>query len=899
MKKVLALREIRREAACLEPPNLTPLTSVSRMLLGVIRSLGRGGVQVHIAWHDPSCVSLRSRYLHKAHSLPVYDEKDSAWKEALCKLMQREQFDLVLPCTDVDTLVCWRHKSELEKWGRVYTPNDVACRVLFDKHKTNELARSAGVRTPRELLVKEAQDAREALVEFGSPVVLKPRRTFDARNLDSGPQVRKAYTRGELDRFLPLMLESGPVAIQENFVGLGTGVELLLNEGEPLMAFQHLRVHEPLQGGQSSYRKSVPLSPELLDAALQILRPLQYTGVAMVEFKVNPKTGNWVFIEVNPRFWGSLPLSIAAGADFPLSLYQLLVERRLSFPQGYRTGIYCRNLTLDLSWQVANLFADRTDPTLATQPLHTMIGETCANLLAFRERSDTLTFDDPGPGFAELLELARWAFSRQAWRKVLNQKKASPSHSLPLKDDPVYCRAGKEDEAHGLEAFRVEPAASRDKIHLLESQGETMRASFDAVSSALEVSAALGLAASTHSPEAVGKWQTSVVVLKDVSELGKYVPAWEDLAKATLEPNVFFESWMLMPALRHYGSGKEVEVLLIFGANRTLPEDEPLLLGLFPLESRRLLPGLPFRSVRIWKYIHSFLCTPLVRAGYDRECLEALFGWVASNRAGMVLFEFPTIAGDGAFCRHLGEYLAKSQRHSSTWNCFLRPLFLQRGGGDAYIEEALSSRRRKRLRRQEKLLEKSGPVDYVSLQPEDDIEAWLEEFLHLESRGWKGREGTAMACSDSDREFFRTFGREAFKRSRMMMLSLRSSGRSVAQLCNLLCGEGSFAFKAAFDEKYAKYSPGVLLEVENIQELHRRPEIRWMDSCAESSNSPLNYMWLDQRPIQTVLVSNRKFMGGAYLSALPLLKCFRQLINGFRNRFHAAQKDVEVEIQNS
>jgi predicted ATP-grasp superfamily ATP-dependent carboligase len=409
------------------------LGSVSRTILAVIRSLGRGGVQVHLAWNDPACVSLRSRHLHRSHRLPPYSESDPAWLAALGALMDRERFDLVLPCSDVDTLACHRHRAELARHGRVYTPNEAACEVLFDKLKTNELARSAGVHLPREVVAATPEQARDAVAEFGFPLVLKPRRTFDPAHpsASESPRVRKAYGQAELDRLLPDMLAGGPVAVQENFIGRGAGVELLLHDGAPLLAFQHVRVHEPLHGGQSSYRQSVAVAPDLLDAAVRLLRAVRYNGVAMVEFKVNPATGAWVFIEVNARFWGSLPLAVAAGADFPLALVRFLLDGRVCFPRHYRKGIYCRNLALDLEWQAANLFADRSDPTLATLPLSRVLGETCAHVLTLREYSDTWTLDDPGPGIAELCQLARRVCGRLA--KVWRRRKVSVPQAVASK----------------------------------------------------------------------------------------------------------------------------------------------------------------------------------------------------------------------------------------------------------------------------------------------------------------------------------------------------------------------------------------------------------------------------------------------------------------------------------
>ncbi len=379
----------------------------SRIFLSVVRSLGRAGIQVHGAWQQPETICLRSRYLFKAHTLPPFHSGNHDWRDAVAALMEQEHFDLVLPCTDAETVACQHHRAELEKLGRVYLISEKAYRLLFDKLQSTALARDVGVTTARELVVTSVEQSREILDSFDFPVVLKPQRSSDLDCPGAFHKVSKAYDAEQLGHLLPPMLAVGPVAVQENFIGRGVGVELLLQRGEVLLAFQHVRIHEPLQGGPGSYRKSVPLSPQLLEAALKLLRPLDYTGVAMVEFKVNPQTGAWIFIEVNARFWGSLPLTVAAGANFPLALFQFLVEGRTRFPRHYRQGIYCRNLSRDFEWQQLNFFADHADATLSTRPVARVLRDAVVNSLTFRERNDTLTLDDPLPGLTEILEVAQ------------------------------------------------------------------------------------------------------------------------------------------------------------------------------------------------------------------------------------------------------------------------------------------------------------------------------------------------------------------------------------------------------------------------------------------------------------------------------------------------------------
>lgn len=141
------------------------------------------------------------------------------------------------------------------------------------------------------------------------------------------------------------------------------------------------------------------------------MRALDYTGVAMVEFRTDPKSGRSIFIEVNGRFWGSLPVALAAGVDFPLYLYQMLVEGRREFPRRYPVGVHSRNLFPDIRWLLGNLKADRSDPLLQTRSLWKVAAEPL-NVLLGREHVDTLVADDPAPGVGECAEILRTVFRK-------------------------------------------------------------------------------------------------------------------------------------------------------------------------------------------------------------------------------------------------------------------------------------------------------------------------------------------------------------------------------------------------------------------------------------------------------------------------------------------------------
>ncbi len=386
----------------------------TRSFLSVVRSLGRYGLEVHAAWCSLNSPSLCSRYIRQVHRLPPYIYGSTHWLGPFLDLIREYRFDLVIPCNDSCILPLQCNRGVIEAAGRIYLLSDDVFQICFSKQRTRELAGQLGIPIPRQRIIHSQAELQEAADEFGLPLVLKPDTSVSLSNPFTRRAVSKIWSRSEIAAAIAPGVPAAGICVQENFIGNGVGVEVLCRDGEILTAFQHERVHEPLQGGGSSYRKSVMLHPELLDATKRLMRALCYTGVGMVEFKVNRRTGAWVLIEINGRFWGSLPLSLAAGLDFPRYLYEMICLARRDFPQSYRCGIYARNWLMDLYWFKANLKADHDNPALMTVPITSLAGE-IFHVIGLRETSDTFVLDDPAPAFAEIRQFARDRLAPQ-WR---------------------------------------------------------------------------------------------------------------------------------------------------------------------------------------------------------------------------------------------------------------------------------------------------------------------------------------------------------------------------------------------------------------------------------------------------------------------------------------------------
>lgn len=164
-----------------------------------------------------------------------------------------------------------------------------------------------------------------------------------------------------------------------------------------------------------------------------------------------------------------------------------------------------------------------------------------------------------------------------------------------------------------------------------------------------------------------------------------------------------------------------------------------------------------------------------------------------------------------------------------------------------------------------------------TLRPGDDAEPWIDQFIALEANGWKGREKTAIGSIAATQAIFREAARIGHPLGKLQMLGLFLDDRPIALKCNYLTGEGGFTFKIAYDEAFAKFSPGTLLELDNIEEMHRRPSLAWMDSCAVPDHFMMNGLWKERRTLQSIVVAASRWVGNGIVGLVPMLRAVRRM----------------------
>lgn len=343
----------------------------------------------------------------------------------------------------------------------------------------------------------------------------------------------------------------------------------------------------------------------------------------------------------------------------------------------------------------------------------------------------------------------------------------------------------------------------------------------------------------------------------DIGTLLREKAGWADLARSALEPNPFYEADFLAAADRHLERGSSLRLLVVHDtADNTLA-------GLFPLRKPRLREGLLFGALSLYANEYTSLSTPLIRAEGAAEILDAAFRFLAGQHGIPQVLHFGKLAGNRPFHALL-------QAHAQAARL---PVLAVAHHDRAAIETRLtveacrareSTGTRKTLNRKQKHLEALGTLAFSTIP--GDTPGALAAFLALEASGWKGRRGTALASRPDTRAFAEAaFGASAGQ-PRLFFERLSLDGRSLAMNLNLRSQDAAFTLKTAYDEAFAAYSPGALLDRQSVA-LIAAGHLARLDSCADPHHR-IEAVWHERERIETVLVGVSAAISGEALEPL-------------------------------
>lgn len=324
----------------------------------------------------------------------------------------------------------------------------------------------------------------------------------------------------------------------------------------------------------------------------------------------------------------------------------------------------------------------------------------------------------------------------------------------------------------------------------------------------------------------------------------------EYLTNRAIEPNVFFSARFLAPAIPRLDD-RQVRTALIRddynGRSRIR------LLMPFSVEKPGFSIGPPI--LRVWSNPFGPLGTPLVDAEDAAETIDNLLealGNPAAKLPGVVVF--PDLRMNGAVARLLRAITINRDLPLTVANMVQRPMLDSLDDGQTYLAQSIGKSHLREIRRQMRLLEQQGELTYnVARQPQE-IEARMEEFLALEASGWKGRKRTAMVMDRLHAAFAREAVTNLAARDAVRIHTLDLDGHAIASMIVFIMSGEAYTWKTAYDERYARSSPGKLLACK-VTEWHLDDaNIMRTDSCAVADHPIMSRLWREREDMGTLVI---------------------------------------------
>lgn len=349
------------------------------------------------------------------------------------------------------------------------------------------------------------------------------------------------------------------------------------------------------------------------------------------------------------------------------------------------------------------------------------------------------------------------------------------------------------------------------------------------------------------------------------SDLAAMSGAWADLAAHASGRNPFFAPFMLQPALAHL-TARNVSAACVWSGGE--------LIGLLPVAPALGYARLPIRHLATWMHPHCFFGEPLVRRGAEQEFFERLFALTDKHPSHPAFLRLAHLDAKGPLIAAAES--AAEGRVAYRSGAYERALLTGGYRAEAYLEATVRKKKRKEMNRLRNRLAELGPVALRTLSSRSEIDSWCAAFLTLEAAGWKGKEGSALGSVDSDAAFFREAVQGAYEVGALKFFRLDVGERPIAMIVNfILDGEG-YSFKIAHDEEFARFSPGVMIEVDMLKALETHEGLKFVDSCARADHPMINSLWTERREIVGLNVSGSGLAGRSALQLCRLLETAKE-----------------------
>lgn len=405
--------------------------------VAVCRSLGRRGVRTIVVTRDGNAAATRSRYCDETVTVPAPGTDAKGYVAALHSLAERPDVRTIVPVREEDVYLLANHREAFAEHVGTPWPTAETLRHVQDRLALFDIAKRAGVPVPetRPADTWERWDHRTILKARYSVLADDYLESHSAGTVEPVPKT-VFLDPGEQPALQAITERMGHVPIAQEYVDNTTeyGFFALYDHGEAVATFQHRQLRGyHYCGGPSAFRESVSI-PALERAGTDLLDALEWHGVAMVEFLRDEETGDFRLMEVNPRFWSSLPFSVQAGADFPYYYWQLATGTDERIECAYEPGLAGHLLRGEVIYLYSVLAEEY--PLIERPRLSCALWDVASSIVR-HPRFDYLVADDPLPFVQDLRNAVASALS--------GSDESDPDPGQPPSDSAIESKLDLED----------------------------------------------------------------------------------------------------------------------------------------------------------------------------------------------------------------------------------------------------------------------------------------------------------------------------------------------------------------------------------------------------------------------------------------------------------------------
>ncbi len=296
--------------------------------LTVLRELGGNGVPLVAMGRKPRALGSYSRHARDYHIIPKGPIAD--W---LPGFVARHDIKVVMAISEGDLVQLAALKHSIPGCT-LLVPDADKLALILDKGRTLEAARAVGLDTPSSWQPRAGDDLDALAANLAYPVAIKwsdPPAITPLLGLH-GLDFEKIEYAANAAQMLAILhrydaLGQWPL-VQTYCPGYGFAQILNIHHGYATLRFQHQRLREwPPTGGVSTFCTGISLDQHQAQMAQSeaLLAHIGWQGPAMVEYRHDPATGTYWLMEINGRFWGSMPLAYHSGAAFAWEAYRTAI----------------------------------------------------------------------------------------------------------------------------------------------------------------------------------------------------------------------------------------------------------------------------------------------------------------------------------------------------------------------------------------------------------------------------------------------------------------------------------------------------------------------------------------------------------------------------------------------